>query len=101
MWAWFSIYTSYSYIDASNEEYQEEEAYSQEEEENFDNYPAQGKLTLAKHKCLALQEQRHHHPLLLCITYPMFLLTFTFAHLFFKVLFDLWFTWSRVEEYLD
>ena len=73
MWAWFSIYTSYSYIDASNEEYQEEEGYSQEEEENFDNYPAQGKLTLAKHKCLALQEQRHHHPLLLCITYPMFL----------------------------
>ena len=61
MWVWFSIYTSYSYIDASNEKYQEEEDYSQEEEENFDNYPAQGKLTLAKHKCLALQEQRHHH----------------------------------------
>ena len=54
MWAWFCIYTSYSYIDASNEEYQEEEGYSQEEEENFDNYPAQGKLTLAKNKCLAL-----------------------------------------------
>ena len=81
MWAWFSIYTSYSYIDASNEEYQEEEGYSQEEEENFDNYPAQGKLTLAKHKCLALQEQRHHHTLLLCITYPMFLPTFIFAYL--------------------
>ncbi len=100
MWAWFSIYTSYSYIDASNEEYQEEEGYSQEEEENFDNYPAQGKLTLAKHKCLALQEPMHHHTLLLCITYPMFLLTFTFAYWFPSTV-DLWFTWSRVEQYLE
>ena len=100
MWAWFSIYTSYSYIDASNEEYQEEEGYSQEEEENFDNYPAQGKLTLAKHKCLALQEQRHHHTLLLCITYPMFLLTFAFAYLFSKYF---WFMilLSRIEKYLE
>ena len=52
------MYTSYSCIDASTEEYQEEEGYSQEEEENFDHYPAQGKLTLLQSpKCKALQEQ--------------------------------------------
>ena len=82
MWAWFSIYTSYSYIDASNEEYQEEEAYSQGKEENFDHYSAQGKLTLAKHKCLALQEQRHHHTLYYVLPILCFYLTFTFAYLF-------------------
>ena len=41
--------TSYAYIDPSNEEYLEEEGYTQEEEENFDSYPHQGKLTLADH----------------------------------------------------
>ena len=69
-------------LDASTEEYIEEEEDYFEEEENFDHYSAQGKLTLAKYKCLALQEQRHHHTLLLCITYPMFLLNFTLAYLF-------------------
>jgi hypothetical protein len=39
------LYTSYSCIDASTKEYQEEEVYSQEEEENFDHYTTQGKLT--------------------------------------------------------
>jgi hypothetical protein len=88
MWAWFSIYTSYSYIDASTDEYQEEDAYSQEEEENFDNYSAQGKLTLAKHKCLALQEQRHHHLLPYVLPIPGFYLHLPLL-IYFKVPF--WF----------
>ena len=58
MWAWFSIYTSYSYIEASNEEYQEEEGYTQEEEENFDSYPHQGKLTLANHHDAKLHKSK-------------------------------------------
>ena len=40
---WLSDYTSYSNLDASTGEYQEEEGcYQEEEEENFDHY--QGKL---------------------------------------------------------
>ena len=38
------MYTSYSFIDASTEEYQEEEVYYQEEEDHFDQYTNQGKL---------------------------------------------------------
>jgi hypothetical protein len=38
------LYTSYPFIDASTEDYQEEEVYFEEEEENFDHYTNQGKL---------------------------------------------------------
>lgn len=37
--------TSYPFIDASTEEYQEEEVFYEEEEENFDHCTTQGKLT--------------------------------------------------------
>jgi hypothetical protein len=38
------IVTSYPFLDASTEEYQEEEVYFQEEEDHFDQYTNQGKL---------------------------------------------------------
>ena len=38
------IVSSYSFIDASTGDYPEEEVFNQEEEENFDHYPNQGKL---------------------------------------------------------
>ena len=38
------IVSSYSFIDASTGDYQEEEVYLEEEEENFDQYTNQGKL---------------------------------------------------------
>jgi hypothetical protein len=38
------IVTSYPFLDASTEEYQEEEVYFQEEEDHFDEYTNQGKL---------------------------------------------------------
>ena len=42
------IVSSYSFIDASTEEYQEEEVYFEEEEENFDHCTTQGKLYYCK-----------------------------------------------------
>ena len=52
------MYTSYSFIDASTKDYQEEEVYFEEEEENFDHYTNQGKLYSCKlPKCKALLEQ--------------------------------------------
>ena len=43
------IVSSYSFIDASTGDYQEEEVfYQEEEEENFDHYPNQGKLYYCK-----------------------------------------------------
>jgi hypothetical protein len=42
---WLVIVSSYSFIDASTGDYQEEEVFYQEEgEEKFDHYPNQGKL---------------------------------------------------------
>ena len=42
------IVTSYPFLDASTEEYQEEEVYFEEEEENFDHLNNQGKLYYCK-----------------------------------------------------
>ena len=50
------IVTSYLFLDASTEEYQEEEVYCQEEEDHFDQYTNQGKLIFVQ-KCKALPEQ--------------------------------------------
>ena len=41
---WLVIVTLYPFLDASTEEYQEEEVYFQEEEDHFDQYTNQGKL---------------------------------------------------------
>ena len=43
---WLVIVISYPFLDASTEEYQEEEVYPQEEEDHFDQYTNQGKLIL-------------------------------------------------------
>ena len=51
------MYTSYSILDASTEEYQEEEeVYFQGEEDHFDQYTNQGKLIFLQ-ECKALPEQ--------------------------------------------
>jgi hypothetical protein len=46
------LYTSYPFIDASTEGYEEEEVFyeeeEEEEEEHFDNYTTQGKLYYCK-----------------------------------------------------
>ena len=61
----------YSLIDASTEEYQEEEGYFEEEEENFDHYTNQGKLYYCKllpmqamllHATLMQSSTRARHP---------------------------------------
>ena len=90
------IVTSYPFIDASTEGYEEEEVFYEEEEENFDHCTNQGKLYSCKlPKCKALLEQG-------TITYyfmfidpnPSFYFTsFDFGLSNFS--FDSWFTWSR------
>ena len=42
------IVSSYSFIDASAGDYQEEEVYFEEEEDHFDQYTNQGKLNSCK-----------------------------------------------------
>ena len=65
---WFSdLYTSYSCIDASTEEYQEEGVYSQEEEENFDHYTTQGKLIFLQTTLMQNSTRARHHPILLYV----------------------------------
>ena len=61
------LYTSFSCIDASNEEYQEEEGYSQEEEENFDSYPNQGKLILLQATLMQSSSWARHPYILLML----------------------------------
>ncbi len=70
--------TSYSFLDASTEEYQEEEVYFQEEEDHFDQYTNQGKLyyckmlpmqanTLAKFPCARLYKSKAPLHFTLCL----------------------------------
>jgi hypothetical protein len=42
------LYTSYPFIDASTEGFEEEEVFHEEEEENFDHCTTQGKLYYCK-----------------------------------------------------
>ena len=58
-------YTLYSYIAASLEEYPEEEDYTQEEEENFDSYPNQGKIILLQATLMQGSSWARHHYILL------------------------------------
>ena len=58
------IVISYPFLDASTEEYQEEEVYFQEEEDHFYQYTNQGKLIF-----LQVQSSigaRHHYSYLTC-----------------------------------
>ena len=63
------LYTSYSILDASTEEYQEEEVYFQEEEDHFDQYTNQGKLIFLQATLVQSSPwARHHCPINLCST---------------------------------
>ena len=96
------IVSSYSYIDASAGEYQEEEGfYPEEEEEDFDHLNSQGKLTPLQvlllqdntlAKCKAHHDQGITH--LLYVHDPISQFYFTsFTYLcFIKVLLNSWFT---------
>jgi hypothetical protein len=57
------LLSSYSFIDASAGDYQEEEGYLEEEEENFDNYPNLGKLIFLQ-VALVQSSTRARHPYL-------------------------------------
>ncbi len=58
------IVTSYPFLDASTEEYQEEEVYCQEEEDHFDQYTNQGKLIFLQVQ--SSTRARHHYNFTLC-----------------------------------
>ena len=53
------IVTSYPFLDASSEEYQEEEVYFQEEEDHFDQYTNQGKLIFLQSAQLYQSKDTH------------------------------------------
>ena len=55
------IVSSYSFIDASTGDYQEEEVYFEEEEENFDHLTNQGKLTLLQNSQVQSSNGARHH----------------------------------------
>ena len=58
------IVTSYLFLDASTEEYQEEEVYCQEEEDHFDQYTNQGKLIFLQ--SAKLYQSKAHLPITVC-----------------------------------
>ena len=63
------IVSSYSFIDTSTGDYQEEEVFYQEEEqENFDHLTNQGKLTLLQGSLVQSSTRaRHHYLFILCL----------------------------------
>lgn len=97
--------TSYSCIDASNEEYPEEEDYTQEEEENFDSYPNKGKLILlqANPKANLFKSKAPLFLLYAQCSYSKFFFTLqALLNFVYQSIFDSWFTWFRyrvVQEY--
>ena len=72
----------YSYLDASTEEYQEEEeVYFQEEEDHFDQCTNQGKLIFLQ--SAKLYQGKAHSPITLCFMIPsqvLFLQSFYFIY---------------------
>ena len=75
------IVTSYPFLDASTEEYQEEEVYFQEEEDHFDQYTNQGKLIFLQ--SAKLYQSKAHSPIILCFLIPsqvLFLQSFYFIY---------------------
>ena len=71
----------YSFIDASTGDYQEEGDFYQEEEENFDHYPNQGKLIFLQ--SAKLYQGKAHSPITLCFMIPsqvLFLQSFYFIY---------------------
>ena len=75
------IVTSYPFLDASTEEYQEEEVYFQEEEDHFDQYTNQGKLIFLQ--SAKLYQSKAPSPIILCFLIPsqvLFLQSFYFIY---------------------
>ena len=66
--------SSYSFIDASTGDYQEEEDFYQEEEENFYHYPNQGKLIFLQSAKLYKSKASPHFTLCLMILSQVFTL---------------------------
>ena len=103
------IVSSYSFIDASTGDYQEEEVFYQEEEqENFDHITNQGKLlpmqarlmqtilVASLYSCKVQSSTRaRHHYIFTLWTYPKFLPYKLYLILFIKVTF--WFMIHLVE----
>jgi hypothetical protein len=98
------IVSSYSFIDASTEDYQEEEVFYQEEEqEHFDHTTNQGKLlpmqarlmqaiiscklTILQGSLVQSSTRARHHYILLYEPIPSFLLYKLYLLLFIKVTF--------------
>ena len=66
VWWW---YVSYSFLDASTEEYQEEEeVYFQGEEDHFDQFPNQGKLIFLQ--SAKLYQSKAHLSITFCFLIP-------------------------------
>ena len=63
------IVTSYPFIDASTEGYEEEEVFYEEEEENFDHCTNQGKLLPMQ--ALLMQSARYHGNIVYLGTLPI------------------------------
>ena len=75
------IVTSYPFLDASTEEYQEEEVYHQEEEDHFDQYTNQGKLIFLQ--SAKLYQDKASSPITLWFMIPsqdLFLQSFYFSY---------------------
>ena len=67
--------SSYSFIDASTGDYQEEEVfYQEEEEEHFDHLTNQGKLLPMQDRFVQGSTRARHHYILLYEPIPSFLL---------------------------
>ena len=75
------IVISYPFLDASTEEYQEEEeVYPQEEEDHFDQYTNQGKLIFLQGA--RLYQSKAYSPIILCFMIPSQVFTsFYFGYL--------------------
>ena len=70
------IVSSYSFIDASTGDYQEEEVFYQEEEqENFDHLTNQGKLLPMQDRLVQSSTRARHHYILLYEPIPSFYFT--------------------------
>jgi hypothetical protein len=84
------IVSSYSFIDASTGDYQEEEVFYQEEEgEHFDHLTNQGKLTLLQGSLVQSSTRARHHYILLYEPIPSFYFTSFTGFYLSKLLFEL------------
>ena len=90
------IVSSYSFIDASTGDYQEEEVfYQEEEEEHFDHLTNQGKLLPMQARLVQSSTRARHHYFLPYDPIPSFYFTSFIRFYLSKLLFDLGFTWFR------